>query len=145
MNNYNKLFTILSAVIIFFITSCNKEDNEPFQDNPEPQIEYYVKYEFKFGSYRNLARVAHVSVTTESGSKSFDLKPSNDWWEGTFGPFKQCKNLILQGTADGSYPNLHMQGRISISTGGPFVLKAQGDEYTKSLQIKYNTTSFDLK
>ncbi|WP_289862380.1 hypothetical protein [uncultured Duncaniella sp.] len=135
-------------IISFLFCSCSKDDSiydEPKLDiEPEP-IEYYVKYEYKFGSYLNLAKVAHVQVVTENGVQSFDLRPSSTFWEGVFGPFKDCKSLSITASADQAYPNLNMHARISISKGGPFVLKAQEDKYTQKIQLVYRVTKRDIK
>lgn len=137
-----KKAVILLIFIITLFVSCDKDYIREEEPIPEPKIEYYVKYEFRFGSYLNLAKKVRITMT---GGKSYELKPSSDWWEGTFGPFKSCQNLCLQGNADQAYPNLNMRGRISISTGGPFILKAYKEEYTKSFNLNYRVTENDLK
>lgn len=140
---YSSLF-----IISFLFSSCSKDYSiydEPKLDIEQETIEYYVKYEYKFGSYRNLAKVAHIQVLTERGVQSFDLRPSSTYWEGVFGPFKECKSLSITASTDQAYPNLNMHARISISNGGPFVLKAQEDKNTQRIQLVYRVKRRDIK
>lgn len=112
---------------------------------PEETIEYYVKYEYKFSSYMGLAKVAHVEVRTEKNTQSFDIKPSSTFWEGVYGPFHDYTTLRIKARTDRSYPNLNMQARISISNGGPFVLKVEKDIRSQALELCYIVSEKDIK
>lgn len=143
IERFNVKFVFI--MLVLFMCSCDKED-EPkhpgtLSDN---QVEYYVKYEFKFGSYLNLAKQAKVTVVTENGLNSFTLRPSSDWWEGTFGPFKKYTTVRLKATVDMPYPNLHLDGRVSISNGGPFILKDQKQLRSTVLDIQYSVKESDI-
>lgn len=141
-------FLCLLGLFSVLLFSCKDKDDK--EDEPAP-IEYYVKYEFQFGSFGsfgNHVKTAHVSVATEDGNRGFNVPASSTMWEGVFGPFKECKTLMIEAQPDGFNSSLHMHGRISISkNGGPFVLKIDHEQDLNSIFFRmiYNVTEKDLQ
>lgn len=141
-----KLFTLLSFVLVsfFLLSSCDEVD-EPQMGANNDKIEYYVKYEFKFSNYMSLAKNTNITVVTENGSQSFKIKTGDDWWEGTFGPFNKYQTLNINTNVRGAVGNLNIYGKISISTGGPFVLKAYSHTDDRSdFNLSYKVIPSDL-
>ena len=42
------------------------------------------------------------------------------------------------------YPNLHLDGRVSISNGGPFILKDQKQLRSTVLDMQYSVKESDI-